>query len=100
MQIEFMTTEQVATMLHCEISTVAGLACRGELPATSIGKGYIFVADDVVAFVRAKIVADTAERRLKRDPAQIMAIAMSKASQGSGRRRTKLPVLPELRQAA
>ena len=100
MTIEFLDTDQVAKMLHCEVSTIAGLACRGELPATKLGKGYLFVADDVVAFVRSKIASDTAERLAKRNPERIMAVALNRTSQGPGRRRTQLPDLPGLRRAA
>lgn len=104
MNKEILNTTEVADMLHAEPSTVANLAMRGELPATSIGKSYIFFREDVLRYVRQKIERDTAERRNKRNPhlAGIVAqIAQPERRQRGPKARPlpMLPPLPQLRQA-
>lgn len=94
---EILNIDQVAELLHAEVSTISGYACRGELPATTIGRGYVFFRDDVLKFLRDRIDQDTAERRAKRDPANIMAIAMQNTKNSiPGRRRRVPPPLPQV----
>ena len=104
MNKEILNTAEVAELVHAEPSTVANLALRGELPATLIGKSYIFLRDDVMRYVREKIERDTAERRDKRNPhvAGIVAqIAQPERRQRGPKARPlpKLPTLPQQRQA-
>lgn len=104
MNKELLNTAEVAELVHAEPSTVANLALRGELPATTIGKGYIFLRDDVMRYVREKIERDTAERRAKRNPnaAGIVAEITQPKSRQRGPKARPLPALPPLpqRQAA
>lgn len=97
---EILNTIEVAELVHAEPSTVANLALRGELPSTSIGRGYIFLRDDVMHYVREKIERDTAERRDKRNPhmAGIVAEIMQPQHRQRGPKARPLPVLPPLSQ--
>jgi excisionase family DNA binding protein len=96
MNKEILNTIEVAELVHAEPSTVASLALRGEIPAASIGKSYIFLRDDVMRFVREKIERDTAERRNKRNPhaAGIVAQIAQPQRRQRGPRARPLPILP------
>lgn len=96
MSKEILNTIEVANLLHAEPSTVANLAMRGELPATSIGKSYIFFHDDVLRYVREKVERDTAERRAKRNPhiAGIVAQIAQPERRQRGPKARPLPLLP------
>lgn len=104
MNKEILNTSEVADLLHAEPSTVANLAMRGELRATSIGKSYIFFRDDVLQYVREKVEFDTAKRRAKRNlqAAGIVAEIMHPERCQRGPKARPLPVLPPVpkRQAA
>lgn len=98
MNREILNTAEVAELLHAEPSTVANLALRGELPATTIGKGYIFLREDVMKYIRDKIALDTAERRAKRNPhvAGIVAQIAQPERRQRGPKARPLPILPLL----
>lgn len=100
MNKEILNTAEVAELVHAEPSTVANLALRGELPATSIGKGYIFFREDVLRYVREKVERDTAERREKRNPhvAGIVAQITQPERRQRGPKARPLPLLPALPQ--
>lgn len=70
MDKEIPNTAKVAELVHAEPHTVANLALRGKVPATSIGKGHIFFREVVLRYVRAKVERDTAELRAKRKSAR------------------------------
>lgn len=61
----FLDAEQCAVMLRCSKERVEELADRGVLPATKIGRGWIFVADQLVARVASICEADRAARDAK-----------------------------------
>lgn len=81
-----------AGLLRAETSTVMQLARSGALPGTRIGKSWVFLREDVIAFLRQQIVTDTAERRRAAAKGAVaLAVSIRRAS-----RRTKLPILPAL----
>ena len=49
-----MTTEEVATMLRCEVKTVENYIHAHELVAVQIGRERRFRADDVLDFIAAR----------------------------------------------
>lgn len=49
--MEYLTCEQVAEIVHCSIFRVREAAKKGELKAYRPGKGYLFVREDVDAWV-------------------------------------------------
>lgn len=83
--------EAVAAMLHAECETVMQYARRGLLPGTRIGKSWVFMRDDVIAFLRKQIAVDTEARRLR----SAAPLAVSVEPQ-PGRRRRAPPALPAL----
>lgn len=96
----------VAALLIAEPETVVQYARTGELPGTRVGKGWIFLREDVLGFLRQRIDRDTEMRRLAH------ADAIAKKNQPKARstpgvlgvlaaprkktRRTQLPQLPAL----
>jgi excisionase family DNA binding protein len=84
-----LNADDAAALLHAESETVLQYARSGELPGTRIGKSWVFMRDDVIAFLRKQIAHDTAERlRTKVEP-----LAVSLQSKQNSRRRIP-PVLP------
>lgn len=87
---------QAAAMLHADEETVLALARSGELPGTKIGRPWVFLRADVLDYLRARVGADTAQRRQAATaPPAVTALAATVVPQRS-RRRTSLPVLPDL----
>lgn len=91
---ETLGVEEAATLLRAEPATVMQFARRGELPGTRIGKSWVFLRDDVMAFLRMQIAQDTEERRQQAANA-IIPVATAISPQRDGRRRP-VPVLPPL----
>ena len=89
---ETLGIEEAAALLRADTSTVMQFARRGDLPGTRIGKGWVFLREDVMAFLRQQIAIDTEERRRQASRAAI-ATSVPAASHS---RRSKLPVLPAL----
>lgn len=89
---ETLGVEEAAALLRAETSTVMQFARRGDLPGTRIGKGWVFLREDVIAFLRQQIANDTQDRR--QQAARTIAAVAFTAPQRS--RRTKLPILPAL----
>lgn len=96
MSNEILNTVEVAELLRAQPSTIANLTLRGELPAASIGKSYIFLREDVLSYIREKIERDTAERRNKRNPhvAGIVSQIAQPERRQRGPRARPLPILP------
>jgi len=84
---------QAAAILHADEETVLALARSGELPGTKIGRPWVFLRTDVLDYLRVRVGSDTAQRR--QAAAAPPAVAAVLAPQRS-RRRTSLPVLPDL----
>jgi excisionase family DNA binding protein len=99
---ETMNLPTVASYLGARTETVAQLARKGELPGAQIGKGWIFLREDVLRFLRNRIARETESRRAARvkeqsnsqqgDNAEAVAVATPRART----RRRELPALPEL----
>jgi hypothetical protein len=90
---ETMDLAAVAALLQADPETIAQYARTGELPGTRIGKGWIFLWEDVLAFLRQRIAADTAARRAKQT-APLVSVTVVAVEQTKTRRRTVLPSLP------
>lgn len=86
-------TTEVAALLRAESETVLQLARSGELPGARIGKSWVFLREDVMAFLKDRISRDTADRRHQHASIAPFAVAFParKAS-----RRTVLPPLPDI----
>lgn len=99
---ETMDLTAVAAYLGARVDTVAQLARKGELPGAQIGKGWIFLREDVLAFLRNRIAQETEGRRVIQTKMNIEAQQDNSAglravvvNRGRTRRR-ELPALPEL----
>jgi hypothetical protein len=82
---ETMDLAAVAALLQADPETIAQYARTGELAGTRIGKGWIFLWEDVLGFLRQRIAKHTAPL------ASVTAVAVE---QTKARRRTVLPTLP------
>ena len=66
-KFETMDLQTAATYLRAKAETISQLARKGELPGAQIGKGWIFLREDVLDFLRKRIASETEARRAARD---------------------------------
>jgi len=64
---ETMDLQTAAAYLGARAETISQLARKGELPGAQIGKGWIFLREDVLDFLRKRIAEETEKRRATRD---------------------------------
>jgi hypothetical protein len=62
-QNETLDLHGVAALCKAEPETIAQYARSGELPGTKMGKSWVFLRDDVLAFLRKRIAEETEMRR-------------------------------------
>lgn len=65
---EMIDSEECATLLKCTPEQVEELARQGEIPGTKLGRGWLFVRADLVAYIAERARAEAMERRAKRSP--------------------------------
>lgn len=99
MSNETMDLPTVAEYLGAKAETISQLARKGELPGAQIGKGWIFLREDVLAFLRNRIAAETEARRTAKQGGEVQmserVIQAVAVGQVRSRRRVP-PLLPEL----
>lgn len=88
MSLETIDSDECAELLRCTADQVEELARAGEIPALKIGRGWLFVRGDLLAYLAEKARAEAQERRAKRHPS-------AKVTEISGRRRRPIPALPQ-----
>jgi hypothetical protein len=84
-----MDVADVAAFLKAEPETIAQYARAGELAGTRIGKGWIFLREDVLAFLRGR-KANRPQRK-PQTAAKVQAVLVERRPRT---RRTQLPTLP------
>ena len=89
---ETVDIDEAAALMKAETDKVMQLARCGDLPGAKIGKAWVFMREDVVAFVQKRIDDDTLRRRQE---AQTPSLAVLVARPAHGRTRPR-PVLPEM----
>ena len=89
---ETLGVEEVVGLMRTETATVMQFARRGELPGTRIGNSWLFLREDVMAFLRTRIATDT-EARGRQTSNSILAVSVPPVRDG---RRKAPPVLPSL----
>jgi excisionase family DNA binding protein len=94
MHAETLNLEQAADLLKAEADTVMQLARSGKLPGAKIGKAWVFLRCDVLAFLRKEIDESTAARRGKTAHPPILGTVTQKPAHGRFKPR---PVLPDLK---
>lgn len=94
---ETLDLQGVAALFRAEPETIAQYARSGELPGTKMGKSWVFLRDDVLAFLRKRILQETEERRGQRSDCTVpvKASAFLVVGQKQRTRRTILPALPQ-----
>lgn len=88
MSVETIDSEACAALLHCTADQVEELARAGELPALKFGRGWLFVRDDLLAYLAERARAEAMERRARRQPNAPTPIVKA--------RRRAAPALPTL----
>jgi excisionase family DNA binding protein len=93
---------ECADFLKVDRNTVLKLAGTGEIPGAKIGRAWVFLEDDVVAFLRKRIGEQTAERiqgLFDRDADDKLNLALAREvapdRRRPGRRRRSLPALTD-----
>lgn len=90
MSLETIGSEEVAELLRCTPDQVEELARAGEIPGLKIGRPWLFVRADLLAFLAEKARTEAQERRAKRAPNAPVQLYVKQ-------RRRPPPVLPTLR---
>lgn len=62
-------SKECAQLLHCTAEQVEELARNGEIPATKIGRSWLFVREDLLVYLAEKARAEAEERRSRRQKA-------------------------------
>jgi excisionase family DNA binding protein len=80
---------ECAELLRCTADQVEELARAGELPATKIGRAWLFVRADLLAYLAERARLEAEARRSRRQP------GVSEIPQRLQSRRRSPPVLPK-----
>lgn len=92
---ETLNAAQAASLLFADTETVLALAREGSMPGTKIGKSWVFLRQDVLDYLRARISEDTLQRRRQLQAASTPLATMMHVPSTSCRRPP--PELPLLR---
>lgn len=65
---ETIGSEECAVLLRCTPEQVEELARAGEIPGLKLGRGWLFVRSDLLAYLAEKARAEAEERRARRQP--------------------------------
>ncbi|WP_420475252.1 helix-turn-helix domain-containing protein [Noviherbaspirillum sp. ST9] len=90
---ETLDVAEAAALLRAESETIMQLARKGALPGTRIGKSWVFLREDVIAFLKEQVTKDTEERRRRNAQTSARAVVVATPRKS---RRTVLPALPDL----
>lgn len=61
---ETINAEQCADLLQCHVETAEEMTRKGELPGIKIGRTWIYVKSDLLAYLAEKARRDAEERRM------------------------------------
>lgn len=61
-------SNQCAELLHCTPEQVEELARSGEIPGLKLGRSWLFVRQDLLAYLAEKARLEAEQRRAKRQP--------------------------------
>lgn len=68
-EAEFLSIDQVASLLRCDKNSVAERLTSGDLPGLKFGRGWVVPAAALIARVNELAVAAAADRRRSLSPA-------------------------------
>ena len=66
--LETIDAEECAPLLRCTVGQVEEMARSGDIPGLKIGRGWLFVRSDLLAFLAQRARDEAAERRANRAP--------------------------------
>lgn len=92
---ETLDLEEAAALMKAQPDTVRLLAVCGDLPGAKIGKAWVFMRSDVLAYLRKTIDDETESRRRNIRSSITMCHVVDQPLRGRSKPR---PVLPDLRQ--
>jgi excisionase family DNA binding protein len=79
--IETIDSDECAALLRCTSEQVEELARAGEIPGLKIGRSWLFVRSDLLAYLAEKARREADERRAKRQPGVVKITAKPKRRQ-------------------
>lgn len=68
MQPDTIDADECAQLLRCTAGQVEEMARAGDIPGLKIGRGWLFVRADLLAFLAERARQEAADRRAKRSP--------------------------------
>ena len=89
---ETIDSEECGQLLRCTPEQVEDLARAGEIPGVKIGRGWLFVRADLIAYLAERGRQEAMERRAKRQPGAPTPIRRPAPSR---RRAPQLPVVAQ-----
>ena len=87
---------EAADFLKIDRSTALELAHLGTLPGAKVGRAWVFMEDELVAYLRDMTRKQTQARRAEAESALIIKRAQQEPRPKPRGRRRRLPDLPEL----
>jgi excisionase family DNA binding protein len=66
--LETIDSDQCAELLRCTPGQVEEMARAGEIPGLKIGRGWLFVRADLLAYLAERARDEAAQRRARRQP--------------------------------
>jgi excisionase family DNA binding protein len=88
---------EAADFLKVDRSTALDLANLGTLPGAKVGRAWVFMEDELVAYLRDVTRKQTQVRRANAEACQVMDRAQPEPGPVRRSRRRPVPDLPELR---
>ena len=67
-QPDTIDADECAQLLRCTVGQVEEMARGGDIPGLKIGRGWLFVRADLLAFLAERARQEAADRRAKRCP--------------------------------
>ena len=64
--------ESCAKLLHCSVEHLNRLARGGDIPATKIGRSWIFLEDEIVGWLRSKTRSQKSPAKVGRPRKQLL----------------------------
>jgi len=94
MSLDTIDSDQCAELLKCTPEQVEALARDGDIPGLKIGRGWLFIRADLLAYLAERARAEAQERRQKRAAPAAEQASPSNVQPIKPRRRAP-PALPQ-----
>jgi len=87
---------EAADFLKIDRSTALDLASLGTLPGAKVGRAWVFMEDELIAYLRDVTRKQTQVRRTEAEATQVIERAVREPGLRRRSRRRPLPALPEV----